>query len=77
MGEVAMRVSKGAKQGSTLKMLPNMGHQTPGKFPGKVHFKVQRGASPRPLKGLWLVAGSKEDSYRIAEADLHTVGAAQ
>eukprot|EP00913_Durusdinium_trenchii_P020333 g19101.t1 len=68
--EVAVRVAKGAKQGSSLKVLPNMGHQTPGKFPGKarriaptsssrVNFKVQR--------------GSKEDSYRIAESDLHTV----
>lgn len=57
--EVTVRVSKGAKQGASLKVLSNMGHQTPGKFPGKVNFKVQR--------------GSKEDSYRIAESDLHTV----
>lgn len=57
--EVAVRVNKGAKEGSSLKVLPNMGHQTPGKFPGKVNFKVQR--------------GSKDDSYRIAESDLHTV----
>jgi len=57
--EVPLRISKGAKQGASLKVVPNIGHQTPGKFPGKVNFKVQR--------------GSKEDSYRIAESDLHTV----
>lgn len=57
--EVPLRVSKGAKQGASLKVMPNVGHQTPGKFPGKVNFKVQR--------------GSKDDSYRIAESDLHTV----
>jgi len=57
--EVPLRVSKGAKQGASLKVLSNVGHQTPGKFPGKVNFKVQR--------------GSKEDNFRIAESDLHTV----
>mmetsp|Transcript_5664 Transcript_5664/g.10110 ORF Transcript_5664/g.10110 Transcript_5664/m.10110 type:complete len:572 (+) Transcript_5664:85-1800(+) len=57
--EVPLKISKGAKQGATLKVLSNMGHQTPGKFPGKVKLLVQR--------------GSKDDSYRIAESDLHTV----
>jgi len=57
--EVPMKIAKGAKQGATLKVLSSMGHQTPGKFPGKVVFKVQR--------------GSKDDNYRIAESDLHTV----
>eukprot|EP00440_Ansanella_granifera_P004872 gb/GFBE01005283.1/.p1 GENE.gb/GFBE01005283.1/~~gb/GFBE01005283.1/.p1 ORF type:complete len:578 (+),score=181.92 gb/GFBE01005283.1/:1-1734(+) len=57
--EVPLRISKGAKQDASLKVMSNIGHQTPGKFPGKVNFKVQR--------------GSKDDTYRIAESDLHTV----
>jgi len=54
-----LRVAKGAKEGSTLKYVNDIGHQTPGKLPGKVVFKVQR--------------GSVNDTYTIAENDLHTV----
>jgi DnaJ-class molecular chaperone len=56
---VEMRVPKGAKQGSQLKRVADIGHQTPGKIPGPVVFKVQR--------------GSPNDAYTIAEDDLHTV----
>jgi len=54
-----LRIPKGAKEGSTLKYVSDAGHQTPGKLPGKVVLKVQR--------------GSASDVYAIAESDLHTV----
>jgi len=54
-----LRVPKGAKPGSVLKYVSDMGHQTPGKLPGKAVLKVQH--------------GSPEDLYTIAENDLHTV----
>jgi len=54
-----LRIPKGAKEGSTLKYVSDIGHQTPGKMPGKVVLKVQR--------------GSTNDTYTIAESDLHTV----
>mmetsp|Transcript_54441 Transcript_54441/g.129740 ORF Transcript_54441/g.129740 Transcript_54441/m.129740 type:complete len:577 (+) Transcript_54441:40-1770(+) len=54
-----LRVPKGAKQDAILKTVHDIGHQTPGKLPGKVVLKVQR--------------GSQNDTYTIAEADLHTV----
>jgi len=54
-----LRVPKGAKEGSTLKTVHDVGHQTPGKLPGKIVLKVQR--------------GSPTDTYEIAESDLHTV----
>jgi DnaJ-class molecular chaperone len=57
--KIEMRVSKGAKEGSSLKSVPDIGHQTPGKIPGRVVFKVHR--------------GSPDDTYTIAENDLHTV----
>merc|ERR1712176_81629 len=41
------------------KYISDIGHQTPGKIPGRVVLKVQR--------------GSPNDTYAIAEADLHTV----
>mmetsp|Transcript_33538 Transcript_33538/g.76177 ORF Transcript_33538/g.76177 Transcript_33538/m.76177 type:complete len:555 (+) Transcript_33538:95-1759(+) len=54
-----LRVPKGAKEGSVLRHVSDAGHQTPGKLPGRLVLKVQR--------------GSPQDKYRIAEADLHTV----
>jgi len=54
-----LRIPKGAKEGSTLKYVSDIGHQTPGKIPGKVQLKVRR--------------GSDSDTYAIAESDLHTV----
>jgi len=54
-----LRVPKGAKAGSTLKNMPDLGHQTPGKLPGRIVLKVQH--------------GSPTDLYTIAETDLHTV----
>lgn len=54
-----LRVPKGAKEGSTLRYVSDIGHQTPGKMPGRVVLKVQRGSS--------------NDAYTIAESDLHTV----
>mmetsp|Transcript_65839 Transcript_65839/g.170922 ORF Transcript_65839/g.170922 Transcript_65839/m.170922 type:complete len:199 (+) Transcript_65839:595-1191(+) len=54
-----LRVPKGAKEGSTLKYVSDIGHQTPGKIPGKIVLKVRR--------------GSESDAYAIAESDLHTV----
>merc|ERR1712151_713717 len=54
-----LRVPKGAKEGSTLRYVSDVGHQTPGKMPGRIVLKVQR--------------GSPNDTYSIAEADLHTV----
>lgn len=54
-----LRIPKGAKQDTVLKHVADIGHQTPGKLPGKVVFKVQR--------------GSPIDTYAIAESDLHTV----
>lgn len=57
--KVDMRIPKGAKEGSQLKSIPDVGHQTPGKIPGRVVLKVQR--------------GSPTDTYTIAENDLHTV----
>lgn len=54
-----LRVPKGAKEGSTLRYVSDVGHQTPGKLPGRIVLKVQR--------------GSPTDVYAIAESDLHTV----
>lgn len=54
-----LRIPKGAKEGSSLKYISDIGHQTPGKMPGKVVLKVQR--------------GSPSDKYSIAEADMYTV----
>lgn len=54
-----LRVPAGAKEGKELKHISEIGHQTPGKMPGRVVLKVQR--------------GSPTDTYTIAEADLHTV----
>lgn len=56
-----LRVPKGAKDGSILKMVHDIGHQTPGKLPGKIVLKVQR--------------GSPTDTYEIPEdvSDLYTV----
>lgn len=54
-----LRIPKGAKEGSMLKSISDIGHQTPGKIPGRVVFKVQR--------------GSPKDTYTIEEADLYTV----
>jgi len=54
-----LRIPKGAKGGATLKSVADIGHQTPGKIPGRVIFKVQR--------------GSPQDTYTIEEADLYTV----
>lgn len=54
-----LKVPKGAKEGTTLKYVNDAGHQTPGKLPGKIVLKVQRGSS--------------NDTYAIAESDLHTV----
>jgi len=54
-----IRIPKGAKEGAMIKHLSDVGHQTPGKLPGKVVLKVKRGSS--------------EDLYSIAESDLHTV----
>eukprot|EP00449_Zooxanthella_nutricula_P009462 CAMPEP_0198510232 /NCGR_PEP_ID=MMETSP1462-20131121/14056_1 /TAXON_ID=1333877 /ORGANISM="Brandtodinium nutriculum, Strain RCC3387" /LENGTH=506 /DNA_ID=CAMNT_0044239559 /DNA_START=45 /DNA_END=1565 /DNA_ORIENTATION=+ len=54
-----LRVPRGAKEGSQLKYVSDVGHQTPGKLPGRIVLKVQR--------------GSPEDTYSIAESDLHTV----
>jgi DnaJ-class molecular chaperone len=56
---IEMKVPKGAKEGASLKTVSDLGHQTPGKIPGRVVFKVQR--------------GSPNDTYTIAENDLHTV----
>jgi DnaJ-class molecular chaperone len=57
--KIEMKVPKGAKEGSQLKRVNDVGHQTPGKIPGAVVLKVQR--------------GSPNDTYTIAENDLHTV----
>lgn len=57
--QLQFRVPKGAKDGVALKSVADIGHQTPGKVPGRVVFKVQR--------------GSPNDIYRIAESDLYTV----
>jgi len=54
-----LKVSRGAKEGSTLKTVYDIGHQTPGKIPGRVVLKVQR--------------GDTDDKYAIAESDLFTV----
>jgi len=54
-----LKIPKGAKPGSVLKYVSDIGHQTPGKLPGRVVLKVQH--------------GSPEDLYTIAETDLHTV----
>lgn len=56
---VEMKVSKGAKADTILKTIADMGHQTPGKLPGRLVLKVQR--------------GSPTDRFSIAENDLHTV----
>jgi len=54
-----LRIPKGAKDGATLKYVSDIGDQTPGKLPGKVVLKVQR--------------GSPTDTYTISESDLYTV----
>merc|ERR1712048_243495 len=54
-----LRVPKGAKDGSNLKFISDIGHQTPGKIPGRIVLKVQQ--------------GSANDTYTIAETDLYTV----
>merc|ERR1719265_2015008 len=54
-----LKIPRGAEQGKTIKYVSDVGHQTPGKIPGKVVPKVQR--------------GSPDDLYAIAEADLFTV----
>mmetsp|Transcript_116089 Transcript_116089/g.375074 ORF Transcript_116089/g.375074 Transcript_116089/m.375074 type:complete len:572 (+) Transcript_116089:73-1788(+) len=56
---VRLRVSPGAKEGKVLQKSHEIGHQTPGKLPGHVEFKVHRGA--------------EGDQHTVAEADLHTV----
>jgi DnaJ-class molecular chaperone len=38
--KLEIRVPKGAKEGSTLKSAPDIGHQTPGKIPGRLVLKV-------------------------------------
>lgn len=54
-----LKVPKGAKDGATLKYVSDVGHQVPGKMPGRIQLTVQR--------------GSANDTYAIAESDLHTV----
>lgn len=54
-----LKVTKGAKEGSMIRYVSDVGHQTPGKIPGKIKLIVQR--------------GSPTDTYAIAEMDLHTV----
>eukprot|EP00928_Gymnodinium_smaydae_P004173 TRINITY_DN11448_c0_g1_i1.p1 TRINITY_DN11448_c0_g1~~TRINITY_DN11448_c0_g1_i1.p1 ORF type:complete len:601 (+),score=168.40 TRINITY_DN11448_c0_g1_i1:53-1855(+) len=54
-----LKIPAGAKEGHTLKYASDVGHQTPGKLPGRVVLKLQR--------------GSPKDTYAIAETDLHTV----
>lgn len=54
-----INIKKGAAQGATLNYVSGVGHQTPGKVPGRIVLKVQR--------------GSPDDIFSIAEADLHTV----
>lgn len=56
---VKLRVPQGAKEGKTLQKMSEIGHQTPGKLPGHVEFKVHRGAPG--------------DLHTTAESDLHTV----
>jgi len=51
------KVSRGAKEGSTLKSFKDVGHQTPGKIPGAVVLKVQR--------------GSPDDVYNCRERPAH------
>jgi DnaJ-class molecular chaperone len=57
--KLTLSVPKGAKEGTDLKKVRDAGHQTPGKIPGAIVLKVQR--------------GSPSDAYTIAENDLHTV----
>merc|ERR1719329_1236353 len=54
-----LKIPRGAEQGKTIKYVSEVGHQTPGKIPGKVVLKVQR--------------GSPDDLYAIAESELFTV----
>lgn len=54
-----LKIPKGAPEGHTLRYVSDIGHMTPGKMPGRIHLKVQR--------------GDPDDTYSIAEADLHTV----
>lgn len=56
---LTFRIPKGAKEGTSLRNVADIGHQTPGKMPSRVIFKVQR--------------GSPSDIYRVAESDLYTV----
>jgi len=56
---VRLRVPQGAKDGRVLQKAQEIGHQTPGKLPGHVEFKVHRGA--------------EGDVHAVAEGDLHTV----
>jgi len=57
--KMELKVPKGAKEGHTMKHKSDIGHMVPGKMPGNVVFKVRR--------------GSPDDTYTIAENDLHTV----
>lgn len=54
-----LRISPGAAEGKTLQKISEIGHQTPGKLPGHVEFKVKRGAPG--------------DQHTAGENDLHTV----
>lgn len=58
--QVKLKVTKGAKDGKTLATLSDIGHQIPGKLPGQVEFKCQRGVAAN-------------DTHTPAETDLHTV----
>jgi DnaJ-class molecular chaperone len=54
-----LRIPQGAVDGKVLQKIAEIGHQTPGKLPGHVEFKVQRGAPG--------------DQHTAGENDLHTV----
>lgn len=56
---MTFKVPVGAQDGHSLGSSRDLGHQTSGKLPGKVVFRVQR--------------GSAADVYRIAIDDLYTV----
>jgi len=54
-----LRIPQGVVEGKVLQKIAEMGHQTPGKLPGHVEFKVKRGAPG--------------DQHTVGENDLHTV----
>merc|ERR1719410_303418 len=54
-----LRIPQGAAEGKVLQKIAEIGHQTPGKLPGHVEFKVRRGAPG--------------DQHTAGENDLHTV----